>query len=77
VNPEDKFTLVFNRVLESLFVERMEQNEDIFAKFMNDDVFQKTVAAWMAREVYKRLQKAAEETTASSGASPDVGHRKC
>ena len=29
VNPEDKFALVFNRVLESLFVERMEQNDDI------------------------------------------------
>lgn len=56
-NPEDKFALVFQRVLESLFVERMEQNEDIFARFMGDDVFQKTVATWLVGEVYERLQQ--------------------
>lgn len=56
VNPEDKFALVVSRVLESLFVERMEQNEDIFVRFMNDAAFQKIVAAWMVGEVYKRLQ---------------------
>jgi len=55
-NPEDKFALVFNRVLESLFVERMEQNEDIFARFMNDQGFQKLVASWLVGEVYKKLQ---------------------
>lgn len=58
-NPEDKFALVFNRVLESLFVERMEQNEDIFARFMNDQGFQKLVATWLVGEVYKKLQKPA------------------
>lgn len=61
VNPEDKFTLVFNRVLESLFVERMEQNEDIFARFMGDEAFQKTVATWMVGEVYRRLQRVTED----------------
>jgi type I restriction enzyme R subunit len=55
-NPEDKFALVFNRVLESLIVERMEQNEDIFARFMNDQGFQKLVASWLVGEVYKKLQ---------------------
>lgn len=55
-NPEDKFALVFGRVLESLFVERMEQNEDIFARFMNDQSFQKLVASWLVGEVYKKLQ---------------------
>lgn len=56
VNPEDKFALVFNRVLESLFVDRMEQNEDIFGRFMNDPGFQTLVASWLVDEVYKRLQ---------------------
>lgn len=55
-NSEDKFALVFNRVLESLFVERMEQNEDIFARFMGDQGFQKLVASWLVGEVYKKLQ---------------------
>jgi len=61
-NSEDKFALVFNRVLESLFVERMEQNEDIFARFMGDQGFQKLVASWLVGEVYKKLQ-----TSKSSG----------
>ncbi len=55
-NPEDKFALVFERVLESLFVDRMEQNEDIFARFMNDKGFQEMVAGWLVSEVYKKLR---------------------
>ncbi len=57
-NPEDKFALVFQRVLESLFVDRMEQNEDIFVRFMNDAGFQQTVASWLISEVYKKLRGA-------------------
>lgn len=60
-NPEEKFALVFHRVLESLFVERMEQNEDIFARFMNDQGFQKLVASWLVGEVYKKLQTPTSE----------------
>jgi type I restriction enzyme R subunit len=55
-NPEEKFALVFATVLESLFVERMEQNEDIFARFMNDRAFQEAVSGWLTSEVYKRLK---------------------
>lgn len=58
-NPEEKFALMFNRVLESLFVERMDQNEDIFARFMGDESFQKTVASWLVGEVYKKFQSQA------------------
>ena len=56
VNPGDKFELVFKNLLETLFVERMDQNEDIFVRFMNDVPFQKTVTAWMAAEAYRRLR---------------------
>ncbi|MDD5207343.1 MAG: hypothetical protein PHS17_18090 [Desulfobacterales bacterium] len=35
VNPEGKFELVFKNVLETFFVERMDQNEEIFVRFMN------------------------------------------
>lgn len=55
-NPEDKFALVFAKVLESLFVERMDQNEDIFARFMNEDRFKDDVAESLVSEVYQRLQ---------------------
>jgi hypothetical protein len=56
VNPGDKFELVFKGLLETLFVERMDQNEEIFARFMNDRAFQKVVTAWMASEAYQRLR---------------------
>jgi type I restriction enzyme R subunit len=55
VNPEDKFSLVFNNLLETLFIERMDQNEEIFARYMNDPAFQNIVAHWLAGEVYRRL----------------------
>ena len=61
VNPEDKFALVFNRVLETLFVERLEQNEDIFGRFMNDGEFQSIVKAQLLGEVYRRLRKAIQK----------------
>ncbi len=55
VNSADKFALLFNRLLESLFVERMDQNEVIFARYMNDHDFQKIVSGWLVAEVYRRL----------------------
>ena len=36
VNPGDKFELVFKNPLDNLFVERMDQNEEIFVRFMSD-----------------------------------------
>ena len=56
VNPEDKFELVFKNLLETLFVERMEQNEELFARYMNDPAFQKVVTGWLSTEAYKRLR---------------------
>jgi hypothetical protein len=55
VNPEDKFDLVFRNLLERLSVERMDQNEEIFVRYMNDAPFRDVVSAWMASEAYRRL----------------------
>jgi type I restriction enzyme R subunit len=56
VNPEGKFALLFSGLLETLFIERMEQNEDIFARFMNERDFQGLVSDWISRQVYGRLR---------------------
>jgi type I restriction enzyme R subunit len=56
VNPSDKFELVFKSLLDQLFVERMDQNEEIFVRFMNDLPFQRIVTTWMATEAYRRLR---------------------
>lgn len=61
VNPGDKFALVFQHVIENLFVERMDQNEEIFVRFMNDLPFQKVVTAWLASEAYRRLRGGTDE----------------
>lgn len=61
VNPGDKFELVFKNLLERLFVERMDQNEEIFVRFMNDAPFQKVVTGWMASEAYRRLRSDTNE----------------
>jgi type I restriction enzyme R subunit len=55
VNPVDKFALVFTSMLETLFIERMEQNEEVFARYMNDPAFQKVITSWLSDEVYRRL----------------------
>lgn len=62
VNPGDKFELVFRNLLEKLFSERMDQNEEIFVRFMNDIPFQKIVTGWMASQAYRRLRDADEDS---------------
>ena len=58
VNPGDKFALVFKQMVEALFMERMDQNEDIFVRYMNDRTFQDEVTRWMATEAYRKLRDA-------------------
>ena len=67
VNPGDKFELVFKGLLENLFVERMDQNEGIFVRFMNDAAFQNIVTEWMSSEAYRRLK-----SNESGQAEPDA-----
>ncbi|HNR88558.1 MAG TPA: type I restriction endonuclease [Spirochaetota bacterium] len=57
VNPSDKFELLFKSVLETIFVERMDQNEEIFVRYMNDPEFQKVVTSWMSLDAYNRLRR--------------------
>ena len=70
VNPGDKFELVFKSLLEKLFVERMDQNEEIFVRFMNDAPFRKIVTAWMASEAYRRLRSDTSDTKAEDDSNP-------
>jgi type I restriction enzyme R subunit len=56
-NAIEKFQLVFRQVLESLFIERMDMNEDLFARFMNEPEFQEVVAKGLGQKVYERLPK--------------------
>ena len=74
VNPEDRFALVFGNLLRQLFVERMDQNEDIFVRYMNDARFRETVGDWMASEAYRRLRT--EPTGAAAEAADATSVRR-
>lgn len=68
-NTVENFGYVFLRALEGLFIDRMEQNEEITAKFMNDKEFQQVVSKHLLNEVYKQIR--AEEVNANAPTSPD------
>lgn len=55
-NLYEGFHLVFRKVLEDLFIDRMEQNEGIFAKFMNDPEFKAVVEDGLGRQVYDQIR---------------------
>ena len=61
VNPENRFALLLRNLLRQLFIERMDQNEDIFVRYMNDERFQDTVTEWMVSETYRRLRSKTEK----------------
>lgn len=55
VNSLDKFQLVFRQVLESLFIERMELNEELFTDYMGKPEMQELVSKWFGSQIYDRL----------------------
>ena len=55
VNSRDKFQLVFRQVLESLFIERLELNEEIFADYMAKPELQALIAGRLGVQTYERL----------------------
>ncbi|MHB8310173.1 type I restriction endonuclease subunit R [Metallibacterium sp.] len=55
VNSLDKFHLVFRQVLESLFIERMELNEELFTDYMGKPEMQELVSKWLGGRVYDKL----------------------
>jgi type I restriction enzyme R subunit len=55
VNTMENFKPVFDRILETLFIERMEGNEDIFDRLVNDPEFRAIAASELMRNVYDRL----------------------
>lgn len=55
-NSMENFKPVFDRMLEGLFIDRMEGNEDIFDRLMNDAEFRNIAANELMRGVYSRLR---------------------
>jgi type I restriction enzyme R subunit len=56
-NTKDNFRFVFQKALEGLFIDRMEQNEELFAKYMNDAQFRKVVDEHLLTQVYDQIRE--------------------
>lgn len=60
VNTLDNFSDWFGKVIDDLFIDRMEGNEDIFSRVMGDDAFRQLAKQHIARQVFDNVQKAYE-----------------
>lgn len=58
-NTFSNFSAFFGRVLEDLFIDRMEGNEEIFGRVMKDKSFRSAAQEHIAREVYERIRGSA------------------
>ena len=55
-NSIENFAPVFNKQLENLFVERIEGNEEIFVRLMNDEAFKDVAASYLMKAVYQQIK---------------------
>jgi len=55
-NSIENFEPVFNKQLENLFIERMDGNEVIFVRLMNDEAFRNVAASHLMRAVYQQIR---------------------
>lgn len=58
-NTFENFSSYFERVLEKLFIERMDGNEDIFKRVMGDKAFRGAAHEHIARQVWERVHERA------------------
>lgn len=56
-NSEANFSAFFGRVLDDLFIQRMEGNDEIFNRVMSDKQFRTAAQDQLAREIYDRVRK--------------------
>jgi len=58
VNDEENFALEFDEALTTMFIDRMEQNEELFAKFMDNNEVQEAITNHLREAVYQQVQEA-------------------
>ncbi len=57
VNTLENFKFVFDKALESLIIERMEGNEEIFSRLMNDRQFHDVASGYLLKQVYEQIRE--------------------
>lgn len=66
-NSFSNFSAYFGRILEDLFIDRMEGNEEIFGRVMKDKNFRGAAQEHIAREVYERIREAEARESSQAG----------
>jgi type I restriction enzyme R subunit len=61
-NTMENFGYVFIKALEGLFIDRMEQNEEITAKYLNEKDFKKIVSQQLLQQVYNQIKNEQDVT---------------
>ena len=56
-NTKEHFRFVFQKALEGLFIDRMDQNEELFVKYMNDPTFRKVVDDHLLTQDYDQIRE--------------------
>ncbi len=56
-NTLDNFSSFLGRMLDELFIERMEGNEDIFSRLMSDPAFRTEAQQQLARDIFGRVRQ--------------------
>ncbi len=56
-NNEANFSAFFSRVLDDLFIQRMEGNDEIFNRVMSDKQFRSAAQEHLAQQVYDRIRR--------------------
>ena len=56
-NTEENFSYVLLKLLDELFIGRMEQNEEIAAKYFNEAKFRKLIGKYLVKQVYKQVRE--------------------
>jgi len=55
-NTMENFGYVFRKALEGLFIDRMDQNEEITARYMNEDRFREAVSQHLLKNAYDHIR---------------------
>ena len=55
-NSMENFGYLFSKALEALFIDRMDQNEEITSRFMNDEGFREVVSKLLLKDVYAQIR---------------------
>jgi hypothetical protein len=56
VNSEENFVLEFNDALTEMFIDRMDQNQKLFAKLIDNEEVQEAITRHLRQEVYEQSQ---------------------